>query len=85
MNFNHKYLNYVYLPYEEIVDDNFKIWHEIENVKTGERMTADFTPYCFMSKIDFKNFVDLGFPHRGGDVSPLSPDKLRKMRNEVKR
>lgn len=81
MNFNHKYLDYVYLPYQDFEDDNVKIWHEVENVKTGERMTADFTPYCFMSKIDFKNFVDLGFPGRGGDAGPLSSDKLRRMRS----
>jgi hypothetical protein len=82
VNHNHKYLDYMYTPFEEVEHDgdNIKIWHDIKNIKTGEQMTADFTPYCYMSKNDFKNFVDLGFPGRKGSVSPLNSDTLRRMR-----
>ena len=80
MNRNYVYQGYMYIPHEKVTGDKYKIFHEIQDMKSGERMTADFTPYCFMSKIDFINFVNLGFPNRGGDVGPLSSDRLRKMK-----
>lgn len=44
---------------------------------------ADFSPYCFMSLVDFKNYIDLGRPKRAEGMSnPYSSDSLRRKINK---
>ena len=44
---------------------------------------ADFSPYCFMSQVDFKNYIDLGLPKRAeGMINPYSSDTLRRKINK---
>lgn len=73
------YKGYTYQPTEENDGDCTKIWHDI--YKGKKRVTsADFTPYAYMDKEDFMNFVDCGLPNRVSN-SPLNKDDLDRLLN----
>lgn len=78
-----QYKNYTYQPEYEVESDmgNAKIWHEIVTPE-GKTISADFTPYYYMSKEDFIKFIDAGMPGRSssGSVSvPLNSKSLNKI------
>lgn len=77
---------YAYRPIEKTIDElEFSIKHYLVNEKTGEIIEPDFTPWCYMSKIDVQNYVQLGYPARYHDYRPLSSTDLRKMTNHTNR
>ncbi|NBP02418.1 MAG: hypothetical protein EBU90_20335 [Proteobacteria bacterium] len=60
-----------------------KVEHFIFDEKGKLVKKADFTPYCFMSKVDFKNYVELGLPKRDDSmINAFSSDSLRKKINK---
>ena len=76
---------WTYISEVEVKRDKRKVIHTIVNDSTRETITPDFTQYCFMSKIDFQNYIDLEFPDRGWRSRPLSSDDLRRMKNAGKK
>lgn len=78
-----EYNGYKYQPEYEIEFDydNAKIWHEFITPE-GERKSADFTPYAYMTEEDFKRYIDLGMPERltVNNVScPLRSETLKEI------
>lgn len=81
MNYKHKYNGFSYEPAQVGRGDKYKLVHSVTRLSTNEKHEAEFTPYCYMSKIDFENYVDLSCPASHG-VRPLSSDTLRRMKNK---
>jgi len=75
-----EYKGFKYEP-EYVVEfdgDNAKIYHDIITPE-GERKSADFTPYSYMTEEDFAKFIELNMPGRltKGNVScPLDSKDL---------
>ena len=65
--------------------DEYKVEHRIVESSTGKVVFPDFTPYCFMSKVDFQNYVSLGYPGRIVPYRPLSSDDIRKLNKKGSR
>ena len=59
--------------------DTYSVEHRIVETSTGKIFFPDFTSYCFMSKVDFQNFIKLGMPKRVVEYRPLSSDDIRKL------
>ena len=81
MNYKHKYNGYFYEPVQVGKGDKYSLVHHVMNISTNEKHEAEFTPYCYMSKVDFENYIDLNCPASRG-VRPLSSDTLRRMKNK---
>lgn len=76
--YHYTYRKYKYSPKVIIRRDTRKIEHEIFDSEGNLVKVADFTPYCFMSQIDFQHYVDLSFPNRdSGMILPFSSHTLR--------
>jgi len=78
-----EYKGYKYEPEYEIEADydNAKIYHDIITPE-GERKSADFTPYSYMTEEDFAKFIDLNMPGRltKNNVScPLNSEDLESL------
>jgi hypothetical protein len=58
-------------------DGTVKVLHEAI-MPENTTHTIDFTPYKVMSRIDFQNWVDAGFPSRSG-LGPLDSEDLAKL------
>lgn len=71
-----KYKGYSYEPLVYDEDDHWYISHLISPDK-GQYFFARFTPYCFMSKVDFKNYIEAGCPDKP-DGGYWASDSLRK-------
>lgn len=83
--YRHQYRGLKYRPNVMVKKDFRKIDHLILDSNNKIIGKADFTPYCFMSKVDFQNYVDLGCPKRSTEMSnPFSSDSLRKKINKGK-
>jgi hypothetical protein len=52
-------------------DDNVKAWHYFTNVQTGEKVTANITPYDSSDKV-CRLFVDAGLPRHRRQVGNCS-------------
>lgn len=65
--------------------DKYKVEHRIVDKSTGKIVFPDFTPYCFMSKVDFQYYVSLGYPERVVPYRPLSSDDIRKLNKKGSR
>lgn len=76
---------YSYKPIESSRSDVFSIQHLLVQEDNGMVFEPDFTPYCYMSRIDVQNFLYLGMPKRLHEYRPLSSDDLRKMTNSTNR
>ena len=61
--------------------DEYRLVHTVKNLETLEVENIDFTPYCYMSRVDFENYVSLNCPKRPG-INALSADILRRMVNK---
>jgi hypothetical protein len=61
--------------------DNYHLVHRVKNLETLEIEQIDFTPYCFMTRVDFENYISLNRPKRPG-INALSADTLRRMVNK---
>ena len=57
------YLGWSYQPWDEVMDDNIKTWHDFVH-KDGRTATCDFSPYYSMTSKDIKLWIDLGMPER---------------------
>jgi hypothetical protein len=78
--------NYSYRPREKSgPTEGFSIRHYLVLDESGEVIEPDFTPWCYMSKIDVQNYVMLGKPSRFHEYRPLSSTDLRKMINGINR
>lgn len=71
--------NYCPRENENAKRDTFSIDHYLVNTVTGEVVEPDFTCWCYMSKVDVQNYIELGFPARRMEYRPLSSDDLRKL------
>lgn len=60
-----KYKGYEYQPYEDIEEDNRKIFHDVIT-PSGETIHIDFSPYHDPTLDEFKLWVDIGCPTRKG-------------------
>ena len=81
MNYKHKYNGYSYEPVQVGKGDKYSLVHHVMNISTNKKHEAEFTPYCYMSRVDFENYIDLNCPASRG-VRPLSSDTLRRMKNK---
>jgi len=81
LNHKHKYNGFSYEPVQTGKGDKYHLVHNVTNTRTNESFQAEFTPYCYMSKIDFENYIDLGCPPKR-EVRMLSSDTLRRMKNK---
>ena len=81
MNYKHKYNGYSYEPVQVGKGDKYSLVHHVMNISTNKKHEAEFTPYCYMSKVDFENYIDLNCP-ASRSVRPLSSDTLRRMKNK---
>lgn len=77
--------SYQYIGSIEVESDTYKVEHRIVDSSTGKIVFPDFTPYCFMSKVDFQNYISLGCPDRVVSYRPLSSDDLRKLNKKGSR
>lgn len=80
---NLEYKGFKYTPeYEVEYDgDNAKIYHDFTSPE-GKNLSADFTPYQYMTQQDFELYIDLNMPKRmivNGCSSPLRSETLKEI------
>lgn len=76
---------YTYRPAEKASADSFSILHLLVEEENGKIYEPDFTPWCYMSKVDVQNYLYLGMPKRLHEYRPLSSNDLRKMTTSTNR
>lgn len=77
---------YTYRPVEKSgPDSGFNIKHYLLEESSGEIIEPDFTPWCYMSRVDVQNYLSLGKPGRYHEYRPLSSNDLRKMTSSINR
>ena len=81
VNYKHKYKGYLYDPAQVGRGDKYKIEHNVTELATSRKFQAEFTPYCYMSRVDFENYIDLDCPPKL-EIRMLSSDTLRRMKNK---
>lgn len=73
----YKHDGFEYMGSSFTVEDTYRVEHRIVETATGNIIFPDFTQYCFMSRVDFENYVRLGFPKRIVEYRPLSSNDLK--------
>lgn len=79
MNRNYQHNGFQYEASNTGKGDVYRLEHYYINLSTGEKAKIEFTPYCFMSKLEFMKYIDLGMPSKGENIGYLSPERLRKL------
>jgi hypothetical protein len=57
----HSYKGFIYLPYEDVMDDNVKVYHDVYS--NGDRVDVpkwftNITPYRYVTREEFVNAID---------------------------
>lgn len=59
---------YIYQPWEDIEEDNIKIFHDVLTPE-GKKISIPLSPYCSPNQLHFEKWVELGCP-----TERLKPD-----------